>query len=485
MGGSRIGVDFGTTNSVMGFVRTDGTVSHGSPVPSVLGYDCQTGHFELEPEPGSDTIVLRDLKLSLGTNRRFDLGDDKFGTAQIVANLFEQLSEDFGLSGADDVSEVVMGTPVRASREHRIELRQAAALVGWNDVRLVYEPTAALMGRPNLEDLPKKTHVLVVDWGGGTLDIAVVRVQGDVYREIAVGGDMNDLGGTFMDRALAEWVLGQTDNSRASLTSTAFDLLLQKVESQKIKSINGEMRSETFSALEIDGLLPQVTDEIVEEVCQTFVSRAVDQIYGLLELSSIDRNEITHVLCCGGVCLAGPITDSLMKAFPNADEIAAPQSVRQMLTMAGCATMVAQGYRLEMAGDFSCRESDRQLCVLIPKGEVLEPGRFRIAEFLVGDILANEAVFEFGVSHMEDNQESLLLVDPTNYVRLQNSNLRVGLPQLEGDHPPARVRMYVGLDEHLTVGVHLESSCFGKTGEKRTTYFNGIPLAIRMGNSTD
>src|SRR5436853_612626 len=69
--------------------------------------------------------------------------------------------------------------------------------------------TSGLIGAVDIQELDPRSKVLVIDWGGGTLDFSVVRKEGTLLREIDVDGDAALLGGSQLDRALSELVLNR------------------------------------------------------------------------------------------------------------------------------------------------------------------------------------------------------------------------------------------------------------------------------------
>src|SRR5262249_3223843 len=156
---------------------------------------------------------IRDLKLLLGQPEVLRFGKTVLDPVEIAAGLFRHVKTSF--FAQDEVNTAVVGTPVRASRNHRIALREAGRLAGFRNVRFVYEPTAALVGswegRKSGEDL-----VLVVDWGGGTLDLAAIRVEGPVYREISVDCESVELGGSRIDHELTLQLLRLAQNRAAN-----------------------------------------------------------------------------------------------------------------------------------------------------------------------------------------------------------------------------------------------------------------------------
>jgi len=483
-----VGIDFGTTNCTVGLLREDGGVNVQGPFPSLGAWSNGEVSFGREAvdrvlSGDRDVYPIRDLKLVLGTARRVHAGPVQLDAADLTTRLLVHLRDRY-FAGRNPRT-AVLGTPVRFSRERRSALREAAKRVGFERVRLVYEPTAALIGRGDLSSLRGLNHVLVVDWGGGTLDIAVVRVKDDLFREVAVAGDIDDLGGTRLDAELARRLLAQhPDLAEATLGLGVFDRFKTDVEHEKIgvfEDLDGEdSASRKWRSLAVDKTFQWDPAEVFE-VAREFGRRATSQIQRMLHRSGIQVEEISHLLFCGGVCKASVIREVIGAAFPNATEIVT--ETPQQLTGRGCAFLLKSDFRLELAADFAARQADDSLCVLLRRGQRVDLDRYRTADFLVTDILATEAAFEFGVCQLEDHQQSMISADASNFVALGNMFVAVAQTTRQDGREvrvPDVVRAHVGVDENLTVAVYLKSHGVGKGGGSTQEFFSGIPLAVRV-----
>lgn len=487
--GIQVGIDFGTTNCTVGLLREDGRVSVLGPMPSIGAWSNNQlvfGDDAVARILSGDTSVypIRDLKLALGTDRRISAGPTQLDPVELAADLFRALASRYF---ADRVPEtVVVGTPVRMPREHRRCLRTAALRAGFNRVQLVYEPTAALVGRGDLNQLNGLNHVLVVDWGGGTLDIALVRVHDQIFREIAVGGDIADLGGSRLDADLARRLLSQhTGLNEAALAPGVFERFTTEVEREKIDIFedfageSGETR--LFRARALDRTF-RLEPRLVHDVARQFAVRAVKQIQQMLTRSSISSHIVSHLLLCGGGCQASPVREEILGAFPNAVEIST--ETPQLLTGRGCAYLLAKGFHLELGADFAARQSDNSLCILLRRGQRVDTQQFRTADFQVTDILASEAMFDFGVCQLEDHQQSLLAATADNFVSLGNMFVGVAAATTaDGCRVADVVRVHVGVDEDLTISTFLRSHGGGKAGGSTKEFFSGVPLAICLGGA--
>lgn len=202
---------------------------------------------------------------------------------------------------------------------------------------------------------------------------------------------------------------------------------------------------------------------------------AIRQMLAGMNMSSED---VTSVLFAGGVNQASVIRDDIMTLFPEATVLYGDNP--QLETGIGCADLARRSFEVELAADFAVRQSDDSLCVLLPQGQAVALNAYRKAEFMVTDVLADEAVFDVGFSHFDPDRDSLWSMDGANFRSLGHIFLRVGQAELSrAERIPDYVQVFTGLDEYLNVAIFLRSQ---RTGASRQEYLTGVPLTIRVGD---
>jgi molecular chaperone HscA len=228
-----IGIDLGTTHSVVAHVR-DGhplavTTCDGGPLlPSVVHYGAHgevlvgraaQSYLERDPERtiasvkrfmgrGAHDAQTRELgthKLSAPVTEddaklvRFDLGDRTLTAVEVSADILRSLKQ----SASEQLRTVggaVITVPAYIDDAHRQASRDAARLAGIDVLRLLNEPTAAALAY-GLQSKNNGTFA-VYDLGGGTFDITILHLDDGVFQVKSTGGD-SALGGDDMDRAIA------------------------------------------------------------------------------------------------------------------------------------------------------------------------------------------------------------------------------------------------------------------------------------------
>src|SRR6188768_297697 len=228
-----VGIDLGTTNSIVAYVR-DGapaalTTCDGAPLlPSVVHYAksgailvgrAAKAQLTREPERTIASVkrfMGRDASdpetTRLGAHRfaepaneeearsvRFDVGR-KVTPVEVSAEILKSLKQS-AVDQLRGVGGVVITVPAYFDDAQRQATKDAGRLAGLEVLRLLNEPTAAALAY----GLEKKQDGLfaVYDLGGGTFDITILRLEDGVFEVKSTGGD-SALGGDDMDRAIAE-----------------------------------------------------------------------------------------------------------------------------------------------------------------------------------------------------------------------------------------------------------------------------------------
>jgi molecular chaperone HscA len=229
-----IGIDLGTTHSVVAYVRdgrpvTLSTCDGGPLLPSVVHYGergevtvgrVARGRAEREPERtissvkrfmgrGADDTQTRELgAYHFAVPRtaeearvvRFALGAETKTPVEVSAEILRSLKQS-ALDQLRSVGGAVITVPAYFDDAQRQATKDAARLAGLEVLRLLNEPTAAALAY-GLEQKKQGTFA-VYDLGGGTFDITILLLEDGVFQVKSTGGD-SALGGDDMDRALAE-----------------------------------------------------------------------------------------------------------------------------------------------------------------------------------------------------------------------------------------------------------------------------------------
>ncbi len=204
-----VGIDLGTTNSEVA-AFTDGQVRVLGPggqriLPSCVGLSASGELLVGEPARNQQALyperTVRSIKRQMGSPEKVKLGDRSLTPPEISALILRELVEWTFVSLGERPERAVITVPAYFSDAQRAATREAGALAGLEVVRILNEPTAASLAY-GYGDGSRHT-ALIYDLGGGTFDVSVVTVEGEITEVLASHGN-NRLGGDDFDDLLSE-----------------------------------------------------------------------------------------------------------------------------------------------------------------------------------------------------------------------------------------------------------------------------------------
>ncbi len=308
-----IGIDLGTTNSEVGVIRDGHPVvleEDGDPIlPSVVGLDPQgrllvgkaaRNQFVLAPER-----TLRSLKRKMGQEVTLCLGDQKYTPQEISAIILRTLKQRAEKALGGPVSKVVITVPAFFNDGQRRATREAGELAGLEVVRIINEPTAAVLTyNPHP---PEMERLLVYDLGGGTFDVSVAQVEKGVVEILASHGD-TQLGGDDFDQLLLDHVSDKFASEHGidlRKSTSAMARLLRSVEDAKKRlSFDPVTTIEEEFIAEKDGKPLNLVMEIERFEYERLIRPLLLKTLSCLDLAMSDAklqaNQIDKVILVGG-----------------------------------------------------------------------------------------------------------------------------------------------------------------------------------------
>ena len=283
-----IGIDLGTTNSLVCVYR-DG---RAEMIPNELG-DYKTSSAVSVLEDGTVLVgtaakerlvshtesTAASFKIWMGTEKKLNLNGRQFKPEELSALVLRQLLEDARRYLGEPVEEAVISVPAYFNDDQRCATKLAAQLAGLTVKRLINEPSAAaLYHRYNTQS--GDGQMMIVDFGGGTLDVSIVDCFENIIEITAIAGD-NRLGGDDIDRAIAAQFCKENGlveerlepSQRASLYRQAESakIALSRTQSATLSIQQGENR---HSLLLTNELLRGLCEPIFQRV-RTVITRAM------------------------------------------------------------------------------------------------------------------------------------------------------------------------------------------------------------------
>jgi len=320
-----IGIDLGTTNSIVASVRS------GSPevivdaegdglVPSAVYYGeaeilvGQAAKRKLMLDPINTLVSVKRL-MGRGAEALHSLGDEApyrlraeaggmpfiqtrqgdispvQASAEILKALAERGRQALLGGSVEELSGAVITVPAYFDEAQRQATKDAATLAGLKVLRLLNEPTAAAVAY-GLDRAAEGT-IAVYDLGGGTFDISILRLQQGVFQVLATGGD-SALGGDDFDMAIAQWVMresGQSQNLNPQQQRQILQLACQAKEDLAQQSEVEVQWSDWRSSLDRAGL---------QVLLENLIAKSIRACKRALRDAGVRAAEIDKVVMVGG-----------------------------------------------------------------------------------------------------------------------------------------------------------------------------------------
>src|SRR5712692_1489702 len=271
-----IGIDFGTSNSVVAnFQFGHAQVLHNHEgqkwTPSVvtLRRDGTLAFGQEAKENYEEQRSIRSIKRILGTPERVPLVGQNLRTEQIAVMLFSLLKKDAERQLKEEFSKAVVTIPANSKGLARHATKLCAGAAGLQVLTLINEPTAAAICHGiNAQD---EQTILVYDFGGGTLDVTILRIHHGIFDEISSKG-VGKLGGDDLALALAK-VLAERFQHK-----TGFDILNSPYKQQFMLAVEKakiDLSAEQTAVARKAELVPERHLSLEEEIDRGTFERVI------------------------------------------------------------------------------------------------------------------------------------------------------------------------------------------------------------------
>lgn len=236
-----VGIDLGTTNSLVG-VYQDGQVklipnAFGDFLtPSVVALDDNNevivGKAAKERLVTHPDKTIAQFKRFMGTSHKILLGNSTYTAEELSSFIIRKLVDDAETFLGEKVDEVIVSVPAYFNDAQRYATKLAGKFAGINIDRIINEPSAAALSK-KLESEIDDDSFIVVDFGGGTLDISVVELFDNVVEIVSIAGD-NRLGGEDFTGAIAEEFMHVNQLKKESISREFYSKILLQAEKTKL-----------------------------------------------------------------------------------------------------------------------------------------------------------------------------------------------------------------------------------------------------------
>lgn len=336
-----IGIDFGTTNSLvvaLGSEKTICTDQNLMPHPSIVWYrqnDTPIVGHEAKRQihsfgKATGNRFVRSVKRKLGKDAPIEVFGESKSAVDVASDIFRYLKRQALERHKVNVQEAVVTVPVYMDGRARRDLRRAAENAGIFIKTFIHEPFAALYAflvesGGNLLATPEPINCVVFDWGGGTLDVTVVRLQNGYVHELAISG-LSDLAGDYFDLLVCQIVKKKFCEAmkvrleELELSRRSTDVLEARCEQAKIRLSDIERATvEVAGFSTIDGRISDLSVEVTraefEEAIKSEIQKALVQVNTALESADLTPEQIDVALLVGGSSQIPLVVEALRERF--------------------------------------------------------------------------------------------------------------------------------------------------------------------------
>lgn len=498
------GFDFGTTNSLVSVVVGDRVINvfdeEGLPHPSVVRYEGEAVIVGRQAREALEDVgigvygnTVRSPKFFLG-QEMLSVGGVERSPVDIVADVVRHVrtqslrSRQRRVLGALD--RAVVTIPVNMNGPRRAALREAFGIAGISVAQFVHEPFAALYGylrgaddsASAIRELMRR-HVLVVDWGGGTLDLTLCRVEQGRVLQLRNGGT-EQVGGDRFDEVIRNEVVSRF-SVKNGISGTDRPMqearlrLLQDAERNKIAL--SERASVTFYR---PGYFPEsdttlrytLSRQELEEMTRPLVAQGMREIESLLDSVGMAPAQVSLCLVAGGMAAMPSIRSRLHELF-GPDRVYVPHNSATLISE-GAAWIARDAQPLVLAKPIELEMARGARLPLLRAGtEMPRDGEVREDRFHLYCADPSDGVAKFPFVTPTDFSEHPQVSDPRSSLGV------IGL-KVDTTAPPLveRLELEVEMDDNLILRVDAHSS--QQKDSVSASYFD-LEFGIGLPGSSD
>jgi molecular chaperone DnaK len=351
-----IGIDLGTTNSVMAVMEgSQPTIipnaEGGRTTPSVVAFtktgERLVGQLAKRQAVTNPDRTISSIKRYMGTDHTIKIDGKDYTPQEISAMILQKLVNDASTYLGERVTKAVITVPAYFNDAQRQATKDAGRIAGIEVPRIVNEPTAAALAY----GLERKNHetVLVWDLGGGTFDISVLEVSEGLFEVKATKGDTH-LGGDDYDKRIVDWLVSEFRKSEGidlSSDRQAMQRLTEAAEKAKIELSSRVETAINLPFITADQHGPKHLDVTLtrakfEELTSDLTDRCVQPFRDAIADAQIEPKDIDEVILVGGATRMPAVLELVKKLSGkephqgvNADEVVAVGAAIQAGVLAG------------------------------------------------------------------------------------------------------------------------------------------------------
>jgi molecular chaperone HscA len=367
-----VGIDLGTTNSLIAIVRQDtklplalretdglalvpsivhfdkeGNITVGNPAKALLIAEPERTIYSAKRLMGkayndvsTDAGFFAYKIIDDGTDAlvKIQVGDKFYSPIELSSYILKELKHRAEHILKTPVNKAVITVPAYFNDAQRQATRDAGRLAGLDVLRIVNEPTAASLAYGLGAKPDEEKTIAVYDLGGGTFDVSILKITNGIFEVLATNGDTY-LGGDDMDRALAQYwtnALG-LDKTELANNKTLTQQLRIQAEAAKIYLSNNDSYEATINGQNIS-----ITKSEFNNLITPLVDRTINSCRNALRDAGLQIKDIEAVVMVGGSTRVPLVKEQVSEFFGrelfddlNPDEVVALGAAVQADILAG------------------------------------------------------------------------------------------------------------------------------------------------------
>lgn len=354
--GKVVGIDLGTTNSVIAVMEGNEAVvipnAEGERItPSVVGFS-KTGERMVgrvarrQAITNPDRTVLS-IKRRMGTDYKVTIDEKQYTPQEISAMVLQKMKADAEAYLGEKITQAVITVPAYFTDSQRQATKDAGRIAGLEVLRIINEPTAAALAYGL--DKEETQTILVFDLGGGTFDVSILEIGDGVFEVKATSGN-NRLGGDDFDEKIINWLLEEFKKEQG------VDLRNDKMAMHRLKEAAEKAKHELSGLMTTDINIPYITATQegplhlektltrakFNEMTADLVEKTMGPARQALKDSGLQAEKIDKVILVGGSTRIPAVQEAIRKFLGkepfkgiNPDEVVAVGAAIQAGVLAG------------------------------------------------------------------------------------------------------------------------------------------------------
>ncbi len=354
--GKVVGIDLGTTNSVIAAVigsepEIIANAEGSRLTPSVVAFtkdgERLVGQVAKRQSITNPDRTIASVKREMGTAYKAKIDDKEYTPQEISAMTLQKLKTDAESYLGEKITQAVITVPAYFTDSQRQATKDAGTIAGLEVLRIINEPTAAALAY----GLDKKgdQKILVFDLGGGTFDVSVLELGDDVVEVKATSGN-NRLGGDDFDQRIVEYVAEEFRKDQG------VDLRKDRMALQRLSEAAEKAKVELSSVTSTDINLPFITATQdgpkhldvpltrakFDELTADLIEKTMGPTRQALGDAGLDTEGVDRIILVGGSTRIPAVQEAIRKLLGkephkgvNPDEVVAMGAAYQAAVLGG------------------------------------------------------------------------------------------------------------------------------------------------------